>query len=141
MDHVKRTRWFATTVETAGLLLRSPDCLLTIGSQCLAAILAEEGDTSLHVLIQGSPLFWVEDTGVLQTTDVEIPVRVSNIVRMEADEDDSVSSMPSFRIGLTRLGQPVRENAVAAVANSAGRDLSRTACAPLVNRIRISWAA
>ena len=65
-----------------------PDCLLTIGSQCLAAVLAEEWDTGLHVLIQGSPLFWVEDTGVLQTPDAEIAVRVSNIVRMETDEDD-----------------------------------------------------
>ena len=83
-----------------------PDCLLTVGSQCLTAILAEEGDSGLHVLIQGSPLFWVEDTGVLQTTDVEIAVRVSTIVCMEADPDDSAPSIPAFRIGLARLGQP-----------------------------------
>ncbi len=84
-----------------------PDCLLTMGSQCLAAVLAEEWDAALNVLIQGSPLFWVEDTGILQTPEAEIAVRVSTIVRMESDEDELASSVPAFRIGLARLGQPV----------------------------------
>ena len=82
-----------------------PNCLLTIGSQRLTAILADERETGLHVLIQGSPLFWVEDTGVLQTSEGEIAVRVSNIVRMETGEDDFSSSMPGFRIGLACLTQ------------------------------------
>ena len=83
-----------------------PDCLLTIGSQHLAAILAEEWDTGLLVLIQGNPLFWVEDIGVFQTLEGEIAVRVSNIVNVETDEDETASSLPVFRIGLARLGPP-----------------------------------
>ena len=95
------------------------DCLLTIGAQCLAAVLAEEADAGLHVLIQGSPLFWVEDTGVLQTTDVEIAVRVSTIVCMEADQDDFASSLPAFRIGLARLDQPAAKTAIPVDGESA----------------------
>jgi hypothetical protein len=80
------------------------DCLLTIGSQRFAAVLTKQWDTGLYVLIQGSPLFWVEDTGVLQTPAVEIAVRVCNIVRIETDEDELAPSMPAFRIGLARVG-------------------------------------
>ncbi len=86
-----------------------PDCLLTIGSQRFAAILTDECETGLHVQIQGSPLFWVEDSGVLQTPDSEFSVRVTNIVRIESIEDQFVSSIPAFRIGLTCLGQ-TKEN-------------------------------
>ncbi|MGO9114001.1 MAG: hypothetical protein ACLP9L_32700 [Thermoguttaceae bacterium] len=82
-----------------------PDCLLTIGSQRFVAILAEECDSDLHVLIQGSPLFWVEDSGVLQRANIETVVKVSNIVRIEAVENQFASSVPAFRIGLVRLGQ------------------------------------
>lgn len=83
-----------------------PDCLLTIGSQHLAAVLAEEWDTGLLVLIQGSPLFWVDDIGTFQTSEAEIAVRVSNIVNVETDDDDLDSNIPVFRIGLVRLDQP-----------------------------------
>ncbi len=82
-----------------------PDCLLAVGSQRFAAILTDECETGMHVQIQGSPLFWVEDSGVLQTPDSEISVRVANIVRIESIEDQFVSSIPAFRIGLTCLGQ------------------------------------
>jgi hypothetical protein len=80
-----------------------PDCLLAIGSQRLPAILGGESATGLYVLIQGSPLFWVEDTGVLRTSEAELAVCVANIVRMETEEDDLASNIPAFRIGLTRL--------------------------------------
>ncbi len=84
-----------------------PDCILTIGSQRVAAILAEEWDAGLHVLIQASPSFWVEDTGSLQTSEAELMVRVSTIVRLGGNENDDVSSPPVFRIELERLSQPV----------------------------------
>jgi len=82
-----------------------PDCVLVIGEQRLPAILADERDDGLHVLIQGSPLFWVEDSGVLQTSEAEIAVRVSNIVRIEQEKNDSNSNMLAFRIVLAHLGQ------------------------------------
>ena len=50
-------------------------------------------------------MFWVEDSGVLQTPDSEFSVRVTNIVRIESIEDQFVTSIPAFRIGLTCLGQ------------------------------------
>ncbi len=84
-----------------------PDCILTIGAQRLAAILAEEWDSGLYVLIQASPSFWVEDTGSLQTSEAELMVRVSNIVRLGGDDNDAVSTMPVFRVGLERLSQRV----------------------------------
>jgi len=84
-----------------------PDYVLTIGSQRLPAVLADKQETGLFVLIQGSPLFWVEDSGVLETSEVEIAVRVSKIVRLETGEDEFASSLPAFRIGLTQLGQTV----------------------------------
>ncbi len=82
-----------------------PDCLLTIGSQRFTARLADERDSGLYVLIQGNPLFWVEDTGVLQTSESEIAVRVCTIVRMETEEDEFASSMTGFRIGLAPLSR------------------------------------
>jgi hypothetical protein len=82
-----------------------PDCLLSIGSQRLAAVLGDEWDNGVSVTVQGSPAFWVEDTGVLQTADLEIDVRVSQIVRLEADEDELAPTNPAFRIGLVRLNQ------------------------------------
>jgi hypothetical protein len=86
---------------------RQPDCLLTIGSQRLAATLGDEWDNGMSVTIQGTPSFWVEDTGVLKSADVETEVRVSNIVRLEAEaeEDEPNSTPPTFRIGLVRLSQ------------------------------------
>jgi hypothetical protein len=80
-----------------------PDCLLTVGSQRLPALLADECGTSLHVLVQRSPSFWVDDAGVLQTSDAEIAVRVLNIVRLDPDEDVYTSYTEGFRIGLMRL--------------------------------------
>ena len=88
-----------------------PDCLLTVGSQRFAAILADQSNAGLTVQIQGSPLFWVEDSGVLQTADLEIAVRVSTIVRMEGIEGHFASNVPAFCIGLTALGQtPAKSN-------------------------------
>jgi len=80
-----------------------PDCVLTIGSQDLPAVLADEQATDLHVLIQGSPLFWVDDIGVLRNSVAETAVRVSNIIRMEESNDDFTGNISSFRIGLVRL--------------------------------------
>jgi hypothetical protein len=86
-----------------------PDCILTIGAQRLAAIFAEETESTLQVLIQGNPLFWVEEAGVLQMSETEVPVRVSNVVRMEEESDDDeeelAPSTPMFRVGLARLGR------------------------------------
>jgi len=113
-----------------------PDCLLTMGSQCLAAILSEEWDTVLHVLIQGSPMFWVEDTGMLQTPEAEIPVRVSNIVRMESDEDDLGSSVPAFRIGLSRLPQSPMKSPSA--PNPTRGPRAKRSWLPPLKRIRLS---
>jgi hypothetical protein len=84
-----------------------PDCLLTVGSQRLAAVLGDEWDNGMSVMVQGTPSFWVEDTGMLQSADVEIEVRVSNIVRLDAEgeEDEPAETVPTFRIGLVRLSQ------------------------------------
>jgi hypothetical protein len=82
-----------------------PDCLLSVGAQRLAAVLGDEWDNGVSVTVQGSPAFWVEDTGVLQTADLEIDVRVSQIVRLETDDDELAPSVPTFRIGLVRLNQ------------------------------------
>jgi hypothetical protein len=100
-----------------------PDCILTIGSQRLAAVLGDEWDNGMSVTVQGSPAFWVEDTGVLQAADVEIEVRVSNIVRLESEgeEDESISGAPTFRIGLVRLSQiavKLRSESKAAAASA-----------------------
>ena len=96
-----------------------PDCVLAIGSQRLPAILAEDRNDALDVLIQASPLFWVEDCGVLQTKEAEIAVRVSRIVHKEIDEDDSTSTLPVFCIGLAKL------------AGTAAKAQSRPVPAPL----------
>ncbi len=117
-----------------------PDCLLVIGSQRLPAVLGEESDAGLWVLIQGSPLFWVEDAGVLQTAEVEIAVCVSNIVRMETEEDEFSSRIPAFRIGLARLDQtevPLRSQpAPAPLRKACPNFLSRLR----LNRLRVSKA-
>jgi hypothetical protein len=117
-----------------------PDCLLTIGSQRLPAVLADEGDANLHVLIQGSPLFWVEETGVLQIDEVEIAVRVSNIVRADTDEDDFSSSPPSFRIGLAREGHAPVKLVPRPVPISERKARSKLLSLRPLNRIRISPA-
>jgi hypothetical protein len=84
-----------------------PDCVLSVGSQRLPAAIAEERGGTLHVLVQGSPQFWVEDDGELATPDADLAVRVFNIVRVEADDDGS-GRIPTFRIGLERLGEVER---------------------------------
>ena len=97
-----------------------PDCILSIGSQRLAAAVLNEEErdnTTLHVLIQANPLFWADETGVLQTPQADIEVRVSNIIRMESG-DDHDSSVPAFRIGLEKLGQPTVKLQSQAVAFS-----------------------
>jgi len=86
-----------------------PDCILSIGTQRLPAILADEQDGGLRILIQGSPSFWVEDSGLLQILEAEIAVRVSSIVRLERDEDDTSSCKPAFCIGLAQLDQAAGE--------------------------------
>jgi len=86
-----------------------PNCILTVGTQRLPAIFVDHRDDGLYVLIQGSPLFWVEDTGVLRTPEAEIMVRVANIVRMDRDEDHTLSSRPAFCIGLAKLEQTAAE--------------------------------
>ena len=54
------------------------------------------------------PVVLVEDTGTLQTSIADIEVRVSNIVRLETDEDELASTFPpsasSYAIG-TRRGE------------------------------------
>jgi hypothetical protein len=88
---------------------QQPTCVLSIGAQRLPAVIAEERGGTMHVMVQGSPQFWVEDSGQLTTPDAELSVRVFNIVRVEAAEDDPAGSIPAFRIGLERLGQVARE--------------------------------
>jgi hypothetical protein len=86
-----------------------PDCILSVGSQCLAAAISaeeERDDTSLHVFVQGSPSFWADDTGVLQTPDVEIAVRICTIHRIDCEEQDQGANVPVFSIGLEQLHQP-----------------------------------
>ena len=114
------------------------DCLLTIGSQHIAAILADESATGLHVLIQGSPLFWVEDVGTIQTTEVEIAVRVSNIVHLETGENESASSIPTFRIGLERVGQPAVKKSVQPAPVPRGEARFQHVSRRPVGRIRLS---
>ena len=61
----------------------------------------------MHIVVQGSPQFWVEDDGTLKTPDGEFSVRVFNIVREEAEEaenDETAGDIPTFRVGLERLG-------------------------------------
>ena len=79
------------------------DCLLSIGAQHFGGVLVEQWNTGLLVVIHGNPQFWVEDVGVLHTSDAEIAVRVTNIVNVETDEDDPAADAPVFRIGLARL--------------------------------------
>jgi hypothetical protein len=82
-----------------------PNSVLCVGDQHLpAAIIGERGGT-IHIVVQGSPQFWVDDDGTLKVPDVEVPVRVFNIVRVEADEDNSAGDIPLFRVGLERLAQ------------------------------------
>lgn len=119
-----------------------PDCILAIGSQFLAAVFAEETESSVHVLIQGNPLFWVEEAGVLQMSDMEVPVRVSNIVRveMESDEDEFAPSTPMFRVGLARLGRsegPLRPEPSPVPAKDAR---SKLLSLSTLAKIRPSWA-
>ncbi len=114
-----------------------PDCLLTVGSQRFAAILADQSSTGLTVQIQGSPLFWVEDTGVLQTADLEIAVRVSNIVRIEGIDDHFASSVPGFCIGLTPVGQTATKSGPQPPAPSRKKRRKLLSILPLP-RIRVS---
>ena len=86
-----------------------PTCVLSVGSQRLPAAIAEERGGTLHVLIQGSPQFWVEDSGQLSTPQGELSVRVFNIVRVEEEEEHPAGSIPTFRIGLEQLGQVAPE--------------------------------
>jgi hypothetical protein len=87
-----------------------PDCVLNIGFQNLPAAIVEERGGTLHVLIQGSPQFWVDDSGQLKTQETELEVRVFNIVRVESEEEDPVGEIPTFRIGLERLGTVANED-------------------------------
>ena len=66
----------------------------------------------MHIVVQGSPQFWVEDDGTLKTPDGEFSVRVFNIVREEAEDaenDETAGDIPTFRVGLERLG-PIDRN-------------------------------
>ena len=86
-----------------------PDSILMVGSQSLAAAISgeeERDDSSVHVLVLGSPAFWADDTGMLQTPEADIEVRVCNIVRIEEEDEDLESSQPVFRIGLDQLENP-----------------------------------
>ncbi len=88
-----------------------PTCVLSIGAQQLPAAIVEERGGTMHIVVQGSPQFWVEDDGTLKTPDAEFLVRVFNIVREEDDEtedDETVGDIPTFRIGLERLKQVER---------------------------------
>src|SRR5208282_6597910 len=82
-----------------------PNCVLTVGTQSLAGVLDDESETNVSVLIQGPPLFWVEEGGLLQTSIAEVPIRVCNILREEAEEDDLSSGTQVFRVGLALLGR------------------------------------
>jgi hypothetical protein len=86
-----------------------PDCILTVGPQRLPAAIDEERGGTMHVMVQGNPQFWVEDTGQLTTADAEISIRVFNIVRLEAADDDATDGIPTFRIGLDCLSQVDRQ--------------------------------
>src|SRR6516164_4629047 len=77
-----------------------PNSVLSVGEQQLPAAIIEERGGTLHVVIQGSPQFWVEDDGTLKTQDGEFAVRVFNIVRKDADDNDSAGDIPIFRVGL-----------------------------------------
>ncbi len=84
-----------------------PTCVLSIGDQQLPAAIVEERGGTMHIVVQGSPQFWVEDDGTLKTPVADFLVRVFNIVREkedEAEDDESVGDIPTFRIGLERLG-------------------------------------
>jgi hypothetical protein len=85
-----------------------PHCLLIVGSQRLTAVLGAEQGLGLHVLVQGNPIFWVNDTGVLQMSEVDLTVRVSNIVCLESSEEDFSRMRPAFRIGLEPLGETAK---------------------------------
>jgi hypothetical protein len=81
-----------------------PNCVLSVGEQQLPAAITEERGGTMHVIVQGSPQFWVEDDGTLKTPDADFAVRVFNIVREAADGDDVAGTIPAFRVGLERLG-------------------------------------
>ena len=88
-----------------------PDCVLSIGFQNLPAAIIEERGGTLVVLIQGSPQFWVDDSGQLKTPETDLEVRVFNMVRVEAEDGDPAGEIPKFRIGLERMGTVANEEA------------------------------
>jgi hypothetical protein len=81
-----------------------PNSVLSVGEQQLPAAIIEERGGTLHVIVQGSPQFWVEDDGTLKTPDAEFAVRVFNIVREAGEGDDAAGHIAAFRVGLERLG-------------------------------------
>ncbi len=80
-----------------------PRVVLTIGEHQATALLFDESRDGLAVLLPEEPSFWVDETGELSTDAATISVRVTTIVRFDADESIESEAPQAFRIGLERI--------------------------------------
>lgn len=77
--------------------------VLKIASTKWSVMLLEDATDDLSVLLEGSPTFWLDDVGELQTTIGWFEVRVASIVRVGSESEVAGSKRVKFRVGLRRL--------------------------------------
>ena len=77
--------------------------VLKIASTKRSVTLLDDSAEDICVVLEGSPNFWIDDVGELQTTIGWFEVRVASIVRIEGEGENSAPKRVKFRVGLRRL--------------------------------------